>query len=241
METNVFGIAALIWEYSEIQFLSSIKGVYIYLNISLKLIISSSQTSLIVNNPLNKKQFQKYRFTTIYFYFNYKIMIYQGCSVFVFFVVVVVDEKIQTFYNLIVFDGSSKGSDKSTRDLLFQWSSTIKFQIQRVVPVQSEHNNHLIECSLFSPWYGRKKWSFDIKQQALTHWFISLYIHSKIQIYLFSFWNSPKKDNSYKEIRRKDVMGNLRNIDFFSYKKLFYGEAKYKIRSFFFFKSLFFL
>ena len=36
-----------------------------------------------------------------------------------------------------------------------------------------------------------------------------------MQIYLFSFWNSPKKDNSYKEIRRKDVMGNLRNIDFF--------------------------
>jgi hypothetical protein len=148
----------------------------------------------------------------------------------------VVDGKIQTFYNLIVFDGSSKGSDKSTRDLLFQWSSTIKIQIQRVVPVQSGHNNHLIECSLFSPWYGRKKNAHLTlnNKHSLTDLFLCTYIDSKMQIYLFSFWNSPKKDNSYKEIRRKDVMGNLRNIDFFSCKKLFYGETNTKYEVSFF-------
>ena len=54
METNVLGTAALIWEYSAMQFLlSSKKELYIWI-LSLKLRISSSHASLIVSNPLNK-------------------------------------------------------------------------------------------------------------------------------------------------------------------------------------------
>ena len=75
METYVFGIATLIWEYSEIQFLLSNKELYIWI-LFLKLRISSSQISIIVRNPLNKNDL-KNRDLPRNLYFHYKIMVYQ--------------------------------------------------------------------------------------------------------------------------------------------------------------------
>jgi hypothetical protein len=55
----------------------------------------------------------------------------------------------------------SEWSDMSTRELLFQWVSTIKNTAERVALVQNESNS--LKINLFSPWYNH-----EIAELALT-------------------------------------------------------------------------
>ena len=64
--------------------------------------------------------------------------------------------------------------DMSIREILFQWSNTIKIQLSVLVWYKADHITISLKINLFSPWYSWKIAELPINNNySLTHWTVN--------------------------------------------------------------------